>query len=175
MILITGFRDFEVGFTRPLKFEEEETVYVSFFEPMLFDGILKKSGDYYEINFNQPMEEMEFFMTFPSGAQVLSFDLSYLGNGGGQVDKKIMREKKITRSEDEKYTIYFRLKRPPVGRTIILSYNLCIAASGRLEESDEKDKFRAGLFVHTKLKESDADRWTAEEKPDGSILLRPVR
>lgn len=171
-----GFRDFEIGTGKPLKLEEEETIRVSFFEPMLFDGILDRQSDYYEINFNQPMEEMEFFMKFPPEVEILSFELKYMGNGRETVDKKVAREKKII-SDRETYSssIYFKLVRPPVGKTIMLSFDMKLSTLQWGKEKDEKDKFRAGLFVHTKLKDSGAHRWMVKENHDGSILLKPVK
>lgn len=127
-IFTEGFRSFSVGFKKALEFAEQRRLQFSMFEPGLmrpFD--IDPSGElyfnckgYYEINVHIPTEVFNFNMKFPDGARIRkdTVKLSYEGDiakldtiSGPHVVAAAGRE-----------TISYSVKRPKVGRNMLLNF-----------------------------------------------------
>ena len=152
-----GFRDFKINLGRRLKFEEEEKINVSFFEPMLMDG-LKNGSDYYEINMEAAIEEYNLYMKFPNGINIISFDVTYMDAKNSRSISSILSKSQVLKEEDINI-IYIQLKKPPIGKTIILNYNFTIPEHILSAKVETEDKFRVGYLIHSRLKESTFEKW----------------
>ena len=165
-----GFRDFSIGLGETLSFDESKEVMVTFFEPMLMHDIQDSGNDYYEINFNIPVESIEVFFHFPE--EVIpqkDFKLNWLGNIEGH---SYIKQREII-CKDDRHCIYFRLERPPLEETIITEFSV-VKKTTQIEIEDRSlDSFRAGLKIYNLLKDAEC-RWEIENNEDELILIKKI-